>query len=182
MADFALWATSCETALWPSGTFWSAYCGNRDEVVDAVIEADPIASAVQVMTATRPEWTGTASDLLGALAAAVGERVAKSKTFPDSPRALAGRLRRGATFLRKIGIAVSFDREGRARHRVIRITAADESTQEEAGTKPSARSESSAVCAKYNQASGLTPAGLRTVTDVRTIAAESRTIPSAPGR
>jgi hypothetical protein len=25
MADFALWATACETALWPAGTFWSAY-------------------------------------------------------------------------------------------------------------------------------------------------------------
>jgi hypothetical protein len=24
MADFALWATACETALWPAGTFWSA--------------------------------------------------------------------------------------------------------------------------------------------------------------
>ena len=33
LADFALWATACETALWPSGTFWSAYCGNRDEAV-----------------------------------------------------------------------------------------------------------------------------------------------------
>ena len=22
MADFALWATACETALWPTGTFW----------------------------------------------------------------------------------------------------------------------------------------------------------------
>jgi hypothetical protein len=30
MADFALWATACETALWSAGTFWSAYCGNRD--------------------------------------------------------------------------------------------------------------------------------------------------------
>src|SRR5499425_2387605 len=24
MADFALWASACETALWPAGTFWSA--------------------------------------------------------------------------------------------------------------------------------------------------------------
>jgi hypothetical protein len=30
MADFALRATACETALRPAGTFWSAYCGNRD--------------------------------------------------------------------------------------------------------------------------------------------------------
>jgi hypothetical protein len=40
MADFALWATACETALWTAGTFWSAYCGNRDEAVEGVIDAD----------------------------------------------------------------------------------------------------------------------------------------------
>jgi hypothetical protein len=39
MADFALWATACETALWPAGTFWSAYCGNQDEAVDGVTVA-----------------------------------------------------------------------------------------------------------------------------------------------
>ena len=121
MADFALWATACETALWPAGTFWSAYCGNRDEAVDGVIDADPIAAAVRAVMTTRTEWTGTASDLLGALAEMAGERVAKAKTWPDSPRALAGRLRRAATFLRKIGIEIGFEREGRARTRIIRI-------------------------------------------------------------
>jgi hypothetical protein len=65
MADFALWASACETSLWPAGTFWSAYCGNRDEAVDSVIDADPIATAVRTMMTTRAEWTGTASDLLG---------------------------------------------------------------------------------------------------------------------
>ena len=122
MADFALWATACETALWPAGTFWSAYCGNRDEAVEGVIDADPIAAAVRAVMATRTVWTGTASDLLGALAEVAGERVAKSKTWPDSPRALAGRLRRAATFLRKIGIEIGFEREGRARTRTINIT------------------------------------------------------------
>jgi hypothetical protein len=33
MADFALWATACEGAFWPSGRFMSAYSSNRDEVV-----------------------------------------------------------------------------------------------------------------------------------------------------
>jgi hypothetical protein len=122
MADFALWATACETALWPAGTFWAAYCGNRDEAVEGVIEADPVAAAVRAFMATRTVWTGTASDLLGALAGVVGERIAKSKTWPDSPRALAGRLRRAATFLRKIGIEIGFVREGRVRTRTINIT------------------------------------------------------------
>jgi hypothetical protein len=80
--------------------------------------------------ATRTEWTGTASELLGALAEMVGERVAKSKTRPDSPRALAGRLRRAATFLRKIGIEIGFGREGRGRIRIIRISSAEPPSQE----------------------------------------------------
>src|ERR1700756_3911287 len=105
-----------------AGTFWSAYCGNREEAVEGVIDADPIAAAVRAVMAMRGEWMGTASELLGALAEMAGERVAKSKTWPDSPRALAGRLRRAATFLRKIGIEISFGREGRARTRTITIT------------------------------------------------------------
>ena len=155
MADFALWATACETALWPAGTFWSAYCGNRDEAVEGVIDADPIAAAVRALMATRTEWTGTASDLLGALAEVAGERVAKSKTWPDSPRALAGRLRRAATFLRKIGIEIGFEREGRARTRTITITTTQTSAApENAGAQPSAPSASSAPMPKSNPANG----------------------------
>src|SRR5262245_18112623 len=122
MATFALWVAACETALWPARTFWSAYCGNRDEAVEGVVDADPVAAALRTVMVTRTEWTGTASDLLGALADAAGERVTKSKTWPDGARALAGRLRWAATFLRKIGIEFTFNREGRARRRVIRIT------------------------------------------------------------
>ena len=81
-------------------------------------------------------------ELLGALAEQTGERVAKAKTWPDSPRALAGRLRRAATFLRKIGVETGFEREGRAR---IRITAASaDPAPERGGVRPSAPSASSA--------------------------------------
>ena len=164
MADFALWATACETALWPAGTFWSAYCGNRDEAVEGVIDADPIAAAVRAVMATRTEWTGTASDLLGALAEVAGERVAKSKTWPDSPRALAGRLRRAATFLRKIGIEIGFEREGRARTRTIHITTTpSHAAPENAGARPSASSASSASAPKSNPANGFAAPPLRTV-------------------
>ena len=145
MADFALWASACETAIWPAGTFWSAYCGNRDEAVEGVIDADPVAAAVRAVMTERTVWTGTASDLLGALGEVEGERIAKSKTWPDSPRALSGRLRRAATFLRKIGIEVSFEREGRARTRIIRITAAGaDPLPERGGVQPSAPSAPSA--------------------------------------
>ncbi len=164
MADFALWATACETALWPAGTFWSAYCGNRDEAVEGVIDADPIATAVRAVMATRTEWTGTASDLLGALAEVSDERAAKSKAWPDGPRALAGRLRRAATFLRKIGIEVAFRKEGRARVRIIDITVTPPSAApENAGVLPSARSASSEPMTKSNPGNGFAVQSLRTV-------------------
>ncbi|MGE4078426.1 MAG: hypothetical protein AB7F22_23005, partial [Reyranella sp.] len=164
MADFALWATACETALWPAGTFWAAYCGNRDEAVEGVIEADPIAAAVRALMAARTEWTGTASELLGALAEQAGERVAKAKNWPDSPRALAGRLRRAATFLRKIGIEIAFEREGRARTRVIRITATSaDPAPERGGVLPSAPSASSVPRPNPSSVTGFAAPDLRTV-------------------
>jgi hypothetical protein len=162
MADFALWATACETALWPTGTFWAAYCGNRDEAVEGVIDADPIAATVRAVMAARREWTGTASDLLGALAEKAGERVARSKTWPDSPRALSGRLRRAATFLRKVGIEIGFEREGQARTRIIRI-AATLPAADGAGIRPSVPSVSSAPKPNSNSVNGLATRPLRTV-------------------
>jgi len=111
--------------------------------------------------ATRTVWTGTASDLLGALAEAAGERAAKTKTWPDSPRALAGRLRRVAPFLRKIGIEISFGREGRARTRTIHI--ATTPTPENTGARPSASSAPSASAPKSNPANGFLAQSLRTV-------------------
>lgn len=141
MADFARWASACETALWPAGTFWAAYCSNRDEAVAGVIDADPVATTVRAIMATRPEWVGTASELQAWLATAASEATRKSRSWPDSPRALAGRLRRAATFLRTLGIEVAFERIGRERTRIIHITAAPE----HAGTRPSASPASSAA-------------------------------------
>ena len=39
-----------------------------------------------------------------------------------NPRALAGRLRRAQTFLRRLGIEITFSREGRTGTRMIRVT------------------------------------------------------------
>ena len=130
MADFALWATACETALWPAGTFGSAYNGNRDDAVESVIEADLVAVAVRVLMTSRTMWTGIYTDLLGALELEVDERVRKSGNWPASARALASRLRRAATILRKAGIDISFRREGRARTRIITIAKLSEPDNE----------------------------------------------------
>ena len=119
MADFAHWATACETAVWSPGTFMPAYTGNRAQTMDSVIEADPVASTLRAWMADQAEWSGTASDLLTCLCAQASDAVTNGKTWPSTPRALSGRLRRVATFLRTVGIHIDFDqkmgRRGRAK-------------------------------------------------------------------
>jgi hypothetical protein len=145
MADFALWATACESAFWPAGTFEAAYHTNREEAVDSVIDADLIASTIRTMMVGRSNWAGTASDLLVVLARAAGERVSKSKSWPETPRALSGRLRRAVTFLRKIGIEVTFSREGQTRTRMIHVVRTDAASEvADVETRSSAQTVSSA--------------------------------------
>jgi len=156
MADFALWATACETALWPPGTFWTAYTGNRDDAVNQVIDADPVAAAVRRFMEARTEWNGTASEFLGALAYQEGERVARSKSWPSSPQALSGRLRRAATFLRGAGIAMELgQRSGHARTRTIRITSRSASPMSAVRSETS--SASSAVAEKSSSLNAFAP-------------------------
>ncbi len=174
MADFALWATACETALWPAGTFLSAYSSNRDEAIENGIEADPVAAAVRAMMEKRTEWRGTATDLLSVLAKAAGERVAKSKTCPGSPQALSGRLRRAATFLRKIGIEIDHIKEGRARTRVIHIKAGGNfGGPDYGGLQPSAPSASSANPPEGNGTNAFNYTTMRTVDGAADVRADA---------
>jgi hypothetical protein len=127
MADFALWATACEAALWPAGTFARAYHANRRAAVERIIEADPVAVCVRALMAERNSWAGTASDLLRAATGLARVDIWKqSADWPKNPGALAGQLRRAQTFLRMLGIEISFNREGRAGTRTIRISAGAE--------------------------------------------------------
>jgi hypothetical protein len=122
MADFALWATACETAFWPAGTFLRVYDANRQAAIEGVIEADPVAVFVREIMAVRSTWTGRASDLLRARIAAGEDVPDRTAGWPKNPRALASRLRRCQTFLRTVGIDIAFSREGRTGSRMIRMT------------------------------------------------------------
>ena len=98
MADFALWATACETAFWPAGTFLRAYEANRRAAIETVIEADPVAARVRDILAEQTIWSGNASDLLriGAEDPAGNGVSPRDPGWPKSPRALAGRPDRAA--------------------------------------------------------------------------------------
>jgi hypothetical protein len=53
MADFALWATACEPALWPAGTFSHAYAENRKSAIESIIDAAPITAFVRELMSGR---------------------------------------------------------------------------------------------------------------------------------
>jgi hypothetical protein len=125
MADFALWARACETALWPPGTSTRAYEDNRRGAIDDAIDADPVAACVRELMAERSSWAGHAADLLRVVADHSRDGIGRDRTgWPQNPRALAGRLRRAQTSLRALGIEIAFSREGHAGSRIIRIHAA----------------------------------------------------------
>jgi hypothetical protein len=96
MADFALWAAACETALWAASTFARAYAANRRAGIESIVDADPVAACVREIMAERGSWMGIAADLHGpAPIAAVMEFRDTVPTGPKiharSPAVCAGR-------------------------------------------------------------------------------------------
>ena len=148
MADFALWASACETALWPAGAFARAYAANRSTAIEGMIEADPVAACVRGLMAGRSAWMGSAADLLRGADFAGDEIWKRSPGWPKTPRALAGRLRRAQTFLRTLGIEVTFSREGQAGTRMITVSTV---TEHIVGTVSSVRHQGSRSRAKQPQ-------------------------------
>ena len=127
MADFAVWATACETAMWPTGTFTRAYAANREAAIESIIDADPIAAFVRELMSRRSLWTGSAADLLRVSLEQTGQ-ISNGAPWLKNPRVLAGHLRRAQTSLRARGIDIVFNREGRAGNRIIRIRTSLENT------------------------------------------------------
>jgi hypothetical protein len=80
MADFAVWATACESTFRLAGTLETAYSNNRRDAIENMVDADPVAALVREIMADRAQWTGSASDLLQVGTSRAG--------WPKSPRAL----------------------------------------------------------------------------------------------
>ena len=89
---------------------------------------------VRDIMAERGSWRGSAAELWRADRRALARRRSRSSLLSErtvwhkSPRALAGRLRRAQTFLRALGIDITFSREGRAGNGIIRINRTLEDT------------------------------------------------------
>ena len=86
MADFALWATACETVFWPEGTFCAAYCGNREERGgDRHRLRSGCFGPARILNESDGLWRGTASELLAALFPHPGGRLPKAKDLAKQP-------------------------------------------------------------------------------------------------
>ncbi len=156
MADFAVWATAAEPVLgFPAGEFLRAYQGNRVEAVQETLEGDAVAVAVSAFMERqdqegRQSWQGSCKELRPYLDALAEESIKKSDAWPKTPRALSGRLRRLATFLRESGIDIAFPPKGAKASRGKRVltitrtvsqsTAATATSATQADDDPSAQS------------------------------------------
>ena len=136
MADFAIWAMACEGALWPRGTVERAHRVNREEVVDTVLDTDPVSMAVveliertkqTMQTRFSPnilspgEWKGTASELLRDLREIAVDTLQKGRDWPATANVLSIRLERAIPFLRESRIQLTRSKEGRGHRRMIHI-------------------------------------------------------------
>ncbi|HEY4808727.1 MAG TPA: hypothetical protein VIH81_13440 [Roseiarcus sp.] len=171
MADFAQWAIACEPALGKDGDFLRAYHANIEAAVENVIEANPVSLAARRHMEGRPSWEGSASDLLKAMNDAADERTLKSEGWPKTPRALSNRLRRAASFLRKAGVDVRFERDpgGRERTRKIWLTNTRAPGAENRGIFASASSASSASSEPADGSNEITDIDRRDLSGVRTM-------------
>ncbi len=109
------------------GAFMTAFDANRADATALIAENDAVAQAVCKLVVERPPWTGTATELLDVLVQYSSDTARRARDWPQTPRALAGRLRRLATVLRKSDVRVEFDQrssdKARSRYLIIeRVT------------------------------------------------------------
>ena len=122
MADFAIFGEAvCQALGHLQGKFLTAYRDNRQAANESALEDSPVGVAIREL-ASRGKWTGTASELMDALAGSVPEKIVKSDRWPKGPRGVSGVLHRLAPLLRMVDVQVSFDRAaGGSRRRTIII-------------------------------------------------------------
>lgn len=122
MADFTRWVTAAEPALgWPDGAFLQAYTANRKSVDNAAIEGNPVAEAILTMITDHGPWKGTATELIRNLRRLYPMLTDDPLAFPLLPNKLASELKRVHPLLRRQGIVISKERQGKAGQRVICI-------------------------------------------------------------
>lgn len=126
MADFAQFASDCETAYWPAGTFMASYRGSLDASIGALLDTTAV-TAVLMRWAPRcaeRRWRGTMSELLELLTRAAWDRERHLKSWPQTAHHLSGVIARFAPALRSRGFRLAQGRSDGSRWVEIEAPAA----------------------------------------------------------
>jgi hypothetical protein len=107
MADFQRWAMAAMPAVgYTAEDFQSAYKQNRGDANSLALEASPVAAPIQELLKRDGGFDGTVGALLDQLNDLVSETIRGSKTWPRTPRAMGGALKRVSPNLRAAGVTV----------------------------------------------------------------------------
>jgi len=105
MADFVLLGEAVHKALQINNSFNEVFLKNRTESLRRSLESSPVAMAVQELTNSRSEYSGTIKQLKAILDESYHQQ---GEGWPKSPKGLSEALRRSAPALREIGIEIEF--------------------------------------------------------------------------
>tara|TARA_R110002110_G_scaffold415747_1_gene654755 strand:+ start:1687 stop:3750 length:2064 start_codon:yes stop_codon:yes gene_type:complete len=122
MADFAKWVSAAEPALgWTQGAFLGAYAANRDSGDRATVEGNPVGLAILKLVQDDGLWSGTMTELKTILRNRYPLLTDDPYSFPRQENKLSAIIRRIKTPLRRMGVEISFDRQGKSGERILRI-------------------------------------------------------------
>ena len=127
LADFAVWATACESTYWPTGTFIQAYTRSRDATAQSVVEASTVGRAIVKLLEETSHWTGTMTDLLEVLDGRAVDLDRRSSDWPGSAAGLGRQVDRLSPDLRSQGVDVIYSRSSQQRR--VTITRRDTGTE-----------------------------------------------------
>jgi hypothetical protein len=122
MADFAKWVSAAEPALgWPEGAFLGAYAANRDSGDQATVEGNPVGLAIIKLAQDDVRWSGTMTELKTILRNRYPLLTDDPYSFPRQENKLSAAIRRIMPPLRRMGVEISFARQGQSGERILRI-------------------------------------------------------------
>src|SRR6266851_5297990 len=106
LPDFQLFGNACDM----TGTFTAAFPANKMELNEAIIEDDPVATAIMGFMVKRTVWSGTTTELMFQLQIHdhTEAQVSKQRDWPVDATRFGRRLREVTAPLRKAGIEVTF--------------------------------------------------------------------------
>jgi hypothetical protein len=118
MADFARVGTALERAMGlADGSFLDALAGQRINALESSLDADPVAGVLLDFMAKKPEWDGTATELLKKLTEFATDELTRRRRWPSDAGALSKRLNDLAPALRGAGLEMERGSAGRGREK-----------------------------------------------------------------